>query len=171
MNLEVIIPKDIYTIADELLACAKANLEKCAASGDDLCHVAFPVVSSTGRLSIVPLPGEPQKRRMVMGMIHANLEENNCDGLIIITDAWAKPIPEGMSLEEAIKQYDLGLLKPQEALITLVCGRDVAQKAIISSYTRQDKAIVWGEQTVEYNAGESWMIPPQWVRPISGGTA
>jgi hypothetical protein len=159
----------------DLIRVAKSNLEDCVREGTDFQHVAFPINLTPNEhgkcgMSIVPLSGDRDERRRQVELIHRNLEVNQCNALVIINDAFATAVPEGMAPEEAIRQKNLGLLKPKEGLITLVVGKDEPARTIVNMYTRHGNKVEW-EPQFEPDGFESWMVPPQWLGTVGKGMA
>lgn len=185
--------KELKEITDGLLLIAKAILEDEVAKGGELIHMAFPLNIRQRDFTTIPLSGDPMERKAEVSAIHLNLKANDRDGLVIISDNWCKTVPKGMTLEEAISQYDRGLLKKTEAIITLSTGEGLLTRTIVTPYTRKSSCpkcgytgllslpcpkckspvtmgVEWGEQSESHEA-KSWMIPPQWATPVAKGQA
>ena len=157
----------VNEVVAALIETAKANLERCARDGAGFAHVAFPLRFTGDKLgfAIMHLTKDED-----ITSIHANLEANHCEALVIIRDAWQTAVPPGMDPIEASRQRRAGLLPSKEALITLVTGKDMPARTIVNTYARKGKAIEW-EPQYEYDQFESWMVPPQWQHNSSRGTA
>lgn len=162
-----------YEWAEEVLTWAKGELVIAAKEETHLIHTAFPISTEAKVVTAIDLSGEPDKRREQVMNIHRNLAYNQRDCLIIMNDAWGTPIddPE-MSPQEALRLGRAGVIKRKEAIVVLVCGKDIIPKSIFQMYSRSEdgKTITFGERE-ETHSFESWMVPKEWTIPVPKGAA